>query len=556
MSGLTVPRTETLLRNRTREVISVRRFGAKGDGAFNNLTAFRDTLAAANDGDTITIPPGDYLIEYQEASGDASVFDLTGRKDLTFIGEKGSRILVKHDVTGGSRFSLFSGPAENCKFIGLDIDWESFTTAPTSSESRGVPFYFVHAGGVAPKDIHIDACRIKATHPGGANMGAGSLDGKMGSVWFHGDFGGETYAHGLRVTNCDFVDSRGRVLWTWYAENMLIHGNSFVNCGGHSLMRILVGCRDFRITENYIQTPFDDFTAAAITYSGQGGDTARDALIANNTFKLGRSAAISVAGVSRCRIASNSIAIHPDYSGDNFDGIRVSEETVSGGRPTEYIDVVGNMVEHPVPYTVFGGVKFVSFIANTFVGAGGTSVLSGATPPTDVVWRTNRFEGGGRPRPRGLRVTITDNVIEGMTANLGDDWTGLRDVTIRDNQIINPSRPTGQSVIDLAGSGHVVEGNRITGGDYDYGVKARSPTGGTILVGDNDIDEGREGVYDLHENTVVRGMLSRRDISGEGSPEGVVAAPVGTIYLRVDGGADTTLYVKESGTGNTGWAAK
>lgn len=44
--------------------------------------------------------------------------------------------------------------------------------------------------------------------------------------------------------------------------------------------------------------------------------------------------------------------------------------------------------------------------------------------------------------------------------------------------------------------------------------------------------------------------------TGSGSPEGVVTASVGTIYLRTDGGAGTTLYVKESGTGNTGWVAK
>lgn len=44
--------------------------------------------------------------------------------------------------------------------------------------------------------------------------------------------------------------------------------------------------------------------------------------------------------------------------------------------------------------------------------------------------------------------------------------------------------------------------------------------------------------------------------SGTGSPEGVVTAPVGSLYSRTDGGADTTLYVKESGTGNTGWSAK
>jgi len=44
--------------------------------------------------------------------------------------------------------------------------------------------------------------------------------------------------------------------------------------------------------------------------------------------------------------------------------------------------------------------------------------------------------------------------------------------------------------------------------------------------------------------------------SGTGSPESSVTAPVGSLYSRTDGGADTTLYVKESGTGNTGWIAK
>ncbi len=43
---------------------------------------------------------------------------------------------------------------------------------------------------------------------------------------------------------------------------------------------------------------------------------------------------------------------------------------------------------------------------------------------------------------------------------------------------------------------------------------------------------------------------------GAGSPEGVVTAPIGAIYSRTDGGAGTSLYVKESGTGNTGWVAK
>lgn len=44
--------------------------------------------------------------------------------------------------------------------------------------------------------------------------------------------------------------------------------------------------------------------------------------------------------------------------------------------------------------------------------------------------------------------------------------------------------------------------------------------------------------------------------AGSGSPEGAITAPVGSLFLRMDGGAGTTLYVKQSGTGNTGWVGK
>ena len=44
--------------------------------------------------------------------------------------------------------------------------------------------------------------------------------------------------------------------------------------------------------------------------------------------------------------------------------------------------------------------------------------------------------------------------------------------------------------------------------------------------------------------------------SGSGTPEGVVTAVVGSLFLRTDGSTSTTLYVKTSGTGNTGWTAK
>jgi len=51
-------------------------------------------------------------------------------------------------------------------------------------------------------------------------------------------------------------------------------------------------------------------------------------------------------------------------------------------------------------------------------------------------------------------------------------------------------------------------------------------------------------------------VLGPTDTAGAGSPEGVLAAPIGSTFRRTDGGAGTGFYVKESGAGDTGWVAK
>ena len=55
--------------------------------------------------------------------------------------------------------------------------------------------------------------------------------------------------------------------------------------------------------------------------------------------------------------------------------------------------------------------------------------------------------------------------------------------------------------------------------------------------------------------TFGNGATSPRILYGAGTPEGAKAANPGSLYLRTDGGA-AHLYVKETGTGNTGWVAK
>jgi len=84
-----------------------------------------------------------------------------------------------------------------------------------------------------------------------------------------------------------------------------------------------------------------------------------------------------------------------------------------------------------------------------------------------------------------------------------------------------------------------------------------NPTTGNTIIGST--TDNALGKLQVTGNCYVSGTLRIGTITistGTGSPEGVVTANVGSQFMRTDGGANTTLYVKESGTGNTGWVAK
>ena len=74
--------------------------------------------------------------------------------------------------------------------------------------------------------------------------------------------------------------------------------------------------------------------------------------------------------------------------------------------------------------------------------------------------------------------------------------------------------------------------------------------GGRAPVTGSDAYTLREQLFEL------RRFIDNLILQGKGTPEGVVAAKIGSLYRNIDGGALTTLWVKTSGTGKTGWTAK
>lgn len=88
-----------------------------------------------------------------------------------------------------------------------------------------------------------------------------------------------------------------------------------------------------------------------------------------------------------------------------------------------------------------------------------------------------------------------------------------------------------------------------TGISIDNVMRGYSSTG-NLRIGNNSTDPGVKLAID--------GVLSingSKKTTGTGSPEGVVTGNVGDEFNRTDGGVGTTKYIKESGSGNTGWRA-
>ena len=72
---------------------------------------------------------------------------------------------------------------------------------------------------------------------------------------------------------------------------------------------------------------------------------------------------------------------------------------------------------------------------------------------------------------------------------------------------------------------------------------------------DNSTGRNRSGIQRI--DTIYLGASTVGLFSGTGSPEGVVTANPGSLYLNFSGGAATSLYVKQTGSStNTGWIGK
>jgi len=136
-------------------------------------------------------------------------------------------------------------------------------------------------------------------------------------------------------------------------------------------------------------------------------------------------------------------------------------------------------------------------------------------------------------------LTIAGSLSGGAVATFGN-------YNINGGQIIFVNRSTIQSPVNnnllvMNNAGNDFGLFQYGGTTSSYPAWKRNAAGLDLKLAD---DSGFGTLNHLYRRT------------GTGSPEGVVTAPIGTIYIRTDGSSGTILYFKDSGAGNTGWVAK
>ena len=134
----------------------------------------------------------------------------------------------------------------------------------------------------------------------------------------------------------------------------------------------------------------------------------------------------------------------------------------------------------------------------------------------------------------GTVTFVPDSVVAGRTAYVDTHSAGPRSHAVETGDAF--SAGLGFRAPFMAAAGGEAFSAQVYGEDFPRLVILAS---GVILIG----------------NGSAYPSVGR--VVGSGSPEGVLAMPVGSEYFDRSGGTGTTHYVKESGgSGNTGWVAK
>lgn len=196
------------------------------------------------------------------------------------------------------------------------------------------------------------------------------------------------------------------------------------------------------------------------------------------------------------------------------------------------------------------GLSFTDFSGSFFGHGAGASATTAQSPALFGQAAGNALTTGARVTSVGAQSSFYN--VAGADSFAGGYQAGAHATNISQSIIIGSQPLHGSERIDREYVNSIIVGYRSASLTNNVkGITNSIYIGSNLLPAENNIAViGTNGVTVLYLNGTVGWFR------GTGTPEAAVIAPIGSFYSREDGGAGTSFYVKESGTGNTGWVAK
>ena len=451
----------------------------------------------------------------------------------------------------------------------------------------------------------------------GGTWDGNRLNQTVGDAYSSWAIGVGSGANDVLIDNCDITSVRGAGVKIVNSNRTIVQNCKFTNIGVSGTNNICYGVYaetsgNLNVGNKVLNCFFDFissgtfaqpvlFTSGDNPYTGASTtNTQRDWQISHNyvlgsTSNNNTDSAICLCVRGRKGLVSNNITI-----GGSMGWSEGGPDTVITGNT--FRDQTGNIVgstRYGIEYSGARSVITSNFISGAVRGIENSFGTHGTTD--DVIIADNYVEVDnsatltGGPRcitlqipngATGRNTIIRNNILRGKTGVVTTyDVQGL---SVQGNRFIGPGSGTGSTAVSFEGApaqtffdiqGNVFSGfayvvdlysssavtytdlvfnnnncnNDVTSSIANYvKISGSAVLGARILIMHNRQSASSSNFTWYWDRNVLRGIF----VSDSGAPNGAVSASPGSLYLNTNGGATTTLYVKESGTGNTGWVAK
>ena len=460
--------TARSLSNRSSDVVSVKDYGAIGDGVTDDTNAIIAAAAALTSCSTLYFPSGVYLVSYQ-GTAFSSVYgnvivDLNGLTDIALVGKGVTIKINNHNIgtNGGLRFANF----KSCKRVVVegfyfDLSYTGHNTSASHYPYGGAITLFDTTGAgqafsTLNSDFIITHCSFKLYHPDGAFRSTntpyiapgGSADGNNGFKNFALYCSGpyqitpyESQCRNIAVESCIFI--KGGNSYCVYMQawnNVKITNNTFdghISCytdasgimgkGAIPALRFQhYNSEGLLVQGNFYRVlPFAERTGAFagsgyFLTSGTSDQTATEGttIVSNNTIILGGNDStrydfgINVSSVGNFTIESNTFKVIDSVADQNIYKYAIFHSTATAiNNASSTLLVVNNTFGPSI-----GGAGVTFFNGTTFA----------SRPRRHLIVQGNTYRGGRAllDMKAGVQsAVITGNTIDGDGHTVPNDYT-------------------------------------------------------------------------------------------------------------------------------------